>query len=422
MLKHIFQQVLKHLLRTKLPEKRPKRRITNLKHEHWLRKILMPRGNWLSLPYRNARNGMETTLQRRTSPPWRLRMSPAMLMLLLCTLLAPAKAGAFGLNLDSIAAWGKFPRFCVNTYRWGDRFFNTYDSLYVQGTGKKFNLKVKVDSWSDLYNFRLDDGYKMEMLSNPSSTLGFHLTYMAVSAGYDMNIGKYFNGGERARKRFRFQFSCSLFTFEYYTISNDIGTSIKRMGYEGATHKVDIPFKGINTSSWGINLFYFFNHKKYSQAAAFNYSKLQMRSQGSFFAGLSFSGDRYNFDFWDLEPADRPNLPPAWSYYYMVKNRNYAFKLGYAYNWVFHRGWVVGFLEAPIVGLRKGYINDPTKERSSFGMSNQMRLSIIYNYKTKWFFGGIANWDMALIYDREHTLMANNLSFEASAGFRFNLW
>ena len=106
----------------------------------------------------------------------------------------------------------------------------------------------------------------------------------------------------------------------------------------------------------------------------------------------------------------------------MVKNRNYAFKLGYAYNWVFHRGWVVGLLEAPIVGLRKGYINDPSKERSSFGMSNQMRLSIIYNYKTKWFFGGIANWDMALIYDREHTLMANNLSFEASAGFRFNLW
>ena len=28
MLKCIFQQVLKHLLRTKLPEKRPKRRIT----------------------------------------------------------------------------------------------------------------------------------------------------------------------------------------------------------------------------------------------------------------------------------------------------------------------------------------------------------------------------------------------------------
>ena len=85
-------------------------------------------------------------------------MSSIMLMLLLCMLISPAKASALGLDLDSIAAWGKFPRFCVNTYRWGDRFFNTYDSLYVQGTGKKFNIKFKVDSWSDLYNFRLDDG------------------------------------------------------------------------------------------------------------------------------------------------------------------------------------------------------------------------------------------------------------------------
>ena len=41
---------------------------------------------------------------------------------------APGQADAKPfLNLDSIAAWGKFPRFCINTYRWGDRFFNGYD-------------------------------------------------------------------------------------------------------------------------------------------------------------------------------------------------------------------------------------------------------------------------------------------------------
>lgn len=34
----------------------------------------------------------------------------------------PGKALSFA--LDSVAEWGKFPRFCVNTYRWGDRFFN----------------------------------------------------------------------------------------------------------------------------------------------------------------------------------------------------------------------------------------------------------------------------------------------------------
>ena len=106
----------------------------------------------------------------------------------------------------------------------------------------------------------------------------------------------------------------------------------------------------------------------------------------------------------------------------MVKNKNYALKLGYGYNWVFHKGWVLGVSEAPLIGLRVGYINDPSQQKTSFGMSNQMRLSLIYNYKTKWFFGAVCRWDMALIYDREHTLMANNLSLEASAGFRFNLW
>lgn len=67
------------------------------------------------------------------------------------------------------------------------------------GSGKRMNVKAKVDSWFDVYNFRFDNGYRMEMVSNPSSTLGFYLTYMAVSVGYDMNISKYFNGGERTQ-------------------------------------------------------------------------------------------------------------------------------------------------------------------------------------------------------------------------------
>ena len=62
-------------------------------------------------------------------------------------LAAGHRASALSLALDSIATWGKFPRFCVNTYRWGDKFFNSYDSAYVEGTGYKFNVKFKTDSW-----------------------------------------------------------------------------------------------------------------------------------------------------------------------------------------------------------------------------------------------------------------------------------
>ena len=65
------------------------------------------------------------------------------------------KATGLSLALDSVATWGKFPKFCIDVYRWGDRTFNTYDSAYVVGTGKKFNVKLRMDSWLDYYAFDL---------------------------------------------------------------------------------------------------------------------------------------------------------------------------------------------------------------------------------------------------------------------------
>lgn len=363
----------------------------------------------------NQQNDMANQLRRRGCVP-----TVVAVILFLMAVCVPERAGAVSFELDSIASWGKFPRFCVNTYRWGDKFFNSYDPAYVEGSGKRFNIKLKADSWFDSYDFRFDEGYKMEMYSNPSTTVGFHLTYMALSVGYDMNVSKYFNGGERARKKFNFQFNCSLFAVEYSYMTNDIGTHIKRVGYPGEVEHTDISFKGINTASWSVDMYYFFNHHRYSQAAAFYYSKLQRRSNGSFFAGLSFWGQRYAFDFRDLAQELNPALPAEWDYTYWVKNKNYAVRVGYAYNWVFRRGWCLGAWIAPTMGLRKGFINNPGDERNSFGASAQARLSLIYNYKTKWFFGAVGRYESAIVYDKVHTLMSGTASVEVSAGFRFD--
>ena len=55
-------------------------------------------------------------------------------------------------------------------------------------------------------------------------------------------------------------------------------------------------------------------------------------------------------------------------------------------------------------------------------MGNRARASIIYNHKKRWFFGIVGNADTGLIYDKEHTLITNNLNGEISVGYRFNLW
>lgn len=334
------------------------------------------------------------------------------------------KASAEFLSLDTIASWGKFPRFCVNTYRWGDHFFNNYDSTYVQGSGYRFNIKFKTDSWIDAYDFRFDDNYTMGFHSRPSTSMGLWLTYMAVSVGYDMNVSKFFNANIDARKRFSFQFNCALFGAEIYTITDDSQMTINRIGYPGEVRDVDMTFNGFHSDSWGLNLYYFFNHRHYSQGAAFSYSKIQVKSGGSFYAGFSYWSQNYDMNFsgvFDEQPEDN-KLPPEWDNHYRAGNKNYAIRIGYAYNWVFHKGWCLGVSEAPTFGIRTGYITDLSNERTSFSLSNRFKASLIYNHNKRWFFGIVGNIDTNIAYDKQHTFLANNFSVEASAGFRFNLW
>ena len=331
------------------------------------------------------------------------------------------RADAISFALDSIAEWGRFPRFCVGVYRWGDKFFNSYDSTYVQGTGYKFNVKIKTESWTDAYNFRLPEEISMTMISDQSTTLGAYITYLAVSAGYDINISKLITGAERTRSRFNFGFNCSLLSVQWQYVSNDVGTTIKRIEEHGRYERTDIPFDGINTSLWSLEAYYFFNHKRYSQAAAFAFSKVQEKSQGSFYAGLSLSNNKYEFDFSSLPDPFLSYVPETWDKNaYKVSTKNYSVVLGYGYNWVFARHWLMGVSESPIIGLRRGDINS-CFDSNSFALSNRFSLSVVWN-NGRWFAGVSGKLDTNLIYDKDHTFIAGLLTAEGSVGYRFNLW
>lgn len=118
---------------------------------------------------------------------------------------------ALSLDLDSIRDWGKFPRFVIDTYRWGDQFFNGYDTLYVKGTGYKFNVKARTESWQDYYNFELPQNMRMRMMSDPSTSVGLYVSYLAVSLGYDKNVSSLLGMNSKGRSKFSLGFGCSLF-------------------------------------------------------------------------------------------------------------------------------------------------------------------------------------------------------------------
>ncbi len=327
---------------------------------------------------------------------------------------------AYGIsfNLDSIATWGKFPRFVVNTYRWGDKFFNGYDTTYVRSTGYKFSAKITTESWLDGYSFRLPNKTGIFMRSDPLTSVGVYLTYLAVSAGYDINVSKLFGGADQSRKRLRFGFNCMLFAAEAYLISNNVGTTLKKFGPE---HHLNLPFDAIDNSTWGVDAYYFFNHKRYSEAASFNYSRLQQKSQGAFYTGFSIYSQRLRFDFSGLPEELKTILPSHWNnYIYQVNTHNYALRFGYGYNWVFAPKWVLGVSESPIIGVRKGYVNSDIS-KVSLSLYNRMKLSVVWN-NGPWFAGVTGRFDVAIVNDLETTYAGGVLSGEAVFGIRFNLW
>ncbi len=345
------------------------------------------------------------------------------LFIIVAVLIGTSSARAFSFNLDSIAEMGKFPRFIVNTYRWGDKFFNGYDTTYVTPTNYKFNAKITTESWGDVYRFILPNDKYISMMSDPSTSMGVYLTYLAVSAGYDVNMSKIFGGVDRSRQRFRFGFNCMLFGAEFYFIKNDVGANIKRFGdYKNPVH-MNLPFKGVNTETWGLDAYYFFNHKKYSEAASFNFSRVQQKSQGAFYTGFSYYNQKMDFNFSTLPPDMLEQLPDNWkNYRYRVNTHNYALRVGYGYNWVFARNWVFGVSESPIIGVRKGYVNSDI-EKVSFSLYNRLKLSIVWNQKRgRWFFGCIGKFDLSIVNDKKTTFAGGVLSGEAVLGYRFNLW
>ena len=309
----------------------------------------------------------------------------------------------------------------MDVYHWGDRFFNGYDSAYVSRTYTNFNVRANSDSWLYMYTFDLPDDVRIRLGSEPASSAGISLSYLAVSVGYDVNVSRFIGGSDRKRDRFSFGFNCSLLSFEFYKERNNGGTSIRRFGDRKHQYKYNIDFPGINTLTEGFDLYIFFNQLKYSSAAAFNYGRYQLKSQGSFYAGISYFYNDYDFDFSTLPIQMRDMLPADWEdYRYTVNTHNYCLRVGYGYNWVLNKHWIIGITESPVLGLQQGYITGNSRPLS-VSFSNRARLSIVWN-SGKWFAGVIGNMDQGLIYNKRQAFMSHSMSMNACVGYRFNLW
>lgn len=319
---------------------------------------------------------------------------------------------------DPTVEWPKFLKFCVDVYNWGDHTFNSYNPEYVEGTGHRWKARLVSDNWFDSYamQFKKSD-LNMRMLGNLYSNLGAYLHYMAVSVGYSMNLNSIFGGKPNDHSRFETNFNCALFNFDLSYTKNSGGTYIRKWDGFNDNKLFKSPFPGVEMSTLNVSLYYFLNNKKYSQGAAYNFSKYQKRSAGSWLFGFSYNNLDITMDFTTLSPELKP-LYPLNTYFFKFHYHSYCALFGYGYNWVWHPKWLFNVTVMPSVGFNR-CSEDATDARSTLlALNIHGRASLTYNHRalfTSLIAKVTGNWYTSSSYSLFNAIEY----FSLNVGFRF---
>ena len=324
------------------------------------------------------------------------------------------KHGKIDFN-DTTMGYPKFLMFCYKTYKWGDRAFNSYDTAYVKSTGKNWKLILKSDNWVDSYIGRSYDDVRMIMNSNLVSNIGVSLSFMAVSLGYSVSISNLIHGGKVSNK-VDFSFTCARFAADafYWENQNKMNVTYTDKSVDDERHK--LRQSGIIRKAMGVSAYYFFNNRRYAQAAAYCFSKYQKRSAGSWLAGFSLQHYDVKVDVDQLDEKAHIFIPSQEAAPRILYN-DYCLLFGYGHNWVLGRKWLLNLTVTPYIGYRHNILNEPGN-KGALSLNLRGRVGAVYNHKQ--FFVGLQGYaDHHRFKSGNSRMVSSFLDFSAMCGVRF---
>ena|GEM_PF-291726 len=313
----------------------------------------------------------------------------------------------------------KFLRFAWRVYKWGDKTFNSYDTSYVVSTGKNWKLIYKSNIWSDNYRGEPSvENMHVDMRSKLAANMGLQLSFMAVSVGYTLGITNLING-EKVSNKVDFSFTCARFAAEAYYMENRGTVTVRVRGRtDGEKWNATLrEFGGFHRKAYGMRAYYFFNNRRYAQAAAYCFSKYQKRSAGSFIAGICLQHRDMGINMEEFPPLVMDQIPPGQEMPHFLYN-DYCLMAGYGYNWVLGTKWLLNLTVAPYVGYRHLLATQNVDRASAWSVNMRVRMGAIYNHKK--YFVGLQNYgDFHRYKSEKNYFIGSLLDFTALVGIRF---
>lgn len=313
------------------------------------------------------------------------------------------------------------------------RGFSYIDENYVEPQHYNWSVMLQGTYNYDIYRLSSTGSNRQTVTFAPSPTFKFgpYFGWRWIFAGYAFDINHV--SVSNIKQEFDFsiyaaQLGADIYyrrTGSDYKIRNvDLGHDFEKEHFEG------LPFDGLNVGITGFNIYYIFNHKRFSYPAAFAQSTRQKMSCGSWMAGFGYMRNSLEFDYDKMERLLQDNtMKPvkldSGLMFNSVKYYNVNASVGYAYNWVFARNCL--FCSSLSLALAykatRGETNDHDKsgfDINNFNIDGIGRFALVYN-NNRWYAGTSA---IVRAYNyHKARFAANNIfgSFNIYLGYNFGL-
>lgn len=231
-----------------------------------------------------------------------------------------------------------------------EKFFAGTDTNYIEPNHYNFQAMLQNRYSYEVYRLTDDKGNSIRFEPKPSLKIGPYAGWSLIFLGWTVDILHISDGNKRK------EWDLSLYTLplgiDFYYRKSGNGYTIKNIHIPsiGDTHSLEgRNFSGIESSVSGLDIYYIFNHKRFSYPAAYNQSTQQKRSAGSALAGLGFTRHTLSVDWQMLNDIFTTELGKDLFANFneepiseKVVYTDLSVSGGYAYNWVFAKDWLFG--------------------------------------------------------------------------------
>ena len=265
-----------------------------------------------------------------------------------------------------------------------DKYFNTkYDTSYVARPKEKWLFRLLGNQTGNYIHAKgtVNDVYsRYDLHTKTNYTVGLEVNYCDIAATLSLNPAKI--GGDYNDYEFNFEYHGQKISFDIsYLRATSLAGDIKLRDID------HLDEDGLRMNEFNISAYYVFNDKRFSFPAALFKNYYQLRSAGSWLAGLSFQSGSIRTT--DELKARSPMAPEV-----HLTFANVALGGGYGYNFVLgHRSqWLLHLSAMPSAVLYKHNrltVNEHELKdhRLCFNMIFNERAAIVYHFTPRYNIG-----------------------------------